>query len=402
MPTLQGKFEIETAQTVSTDEEITEPEVSLSLKEVEFYTNTAVSPGEYYQYSTLSGDKKTLYNRMTDTISKSKYIIDINDLSLDEDQVLEVFQKVLADYPQYFYVSKSCMVAYGTKKSKIRAVALRYTDGNTTDEFNKRMKLVKTADRSIINQKIESLKTKVEAVVSGINGNMRDVLKEKIVHDYVAKTVAYDSYTAENIENLGTTLPHSFDIYGAAVEGKAVCEGYSKLFQYLCYLVGINSNQVAGISGGGNHMWNTVFIDGKWYQTDVTWDDGDDFIGYNYFNLTTEEIKSNHSIDTTNISVPLCDSQTNSFDNVFAVLVNDTKKEPDNYENAVENVKAVGDKVLYIKFGENISVSSQISYLKRRILRESGNFGSYLKKRGVTPTNSVNQIGKYYTVGVEY
>ena len=401
-PILQGKFEIEAAQKVSTDEEICEPTVSVSLNELEIFFDNAVSEDEYYQYSTLSGDEKTLYIRMADTISKSKYIIDINDLSLSEDQVLSVFQKVLADYPQYFYVSKSCMVAYGAKKSKIRVVALRYTDGDTTDEFDKRMKLIKTADRNIINQKIELVKSKIETVISNINGDMRDVLKERIIHDYVAETVNYDNYTAENIENFSTTLPHSFDLFGAAVEGKGVCEGYSKLFQYLCYLVGINANQAGGIADGGNHMWNTAFIDGNWYQVDVTWDDGEGFIGYDYFNLTTKEIKESRNIDTTDVSVPFCESKTNAFENVFAVLVNDEKKEPENYENAIENMIKIEDKALYIKFSDNVSVPSQISYIKKRILKESGSFGKYLKNSGVTFTDSVNQIGKYYTVELEY
>ena len=403
MPTLQGRVELDVAQTVSTDEEIIEPTVSVSLNEVEFRANTAVLESEYYQYSTLSGDEKTLYSRMADTISKSKYIIDINDLSINEDQVLTVFQKVLADYPQYFYVSKSCMVAYGTKKSKIRAVALRYTDGNTTDEFDKRMRLVNAADRNLINQKIELVNSKIEPVVSGIDGNMKDVLKEKIIHDYVAKTVTYDSTTAANIKNLGTTLPHSFDIYGAIVENRAVCEGYSKLFQYLCYLVGINSNQATGTADGGNHMWNTVLIDGKWYQVDVTWDDGDEFTGYNYFNLTTDSIGKDHIIDLSDISAPLCNADTNSFDSVFALIVNDGGKEPENYENAIENMKAIGDKVIYVKFGERISgYPSQVSYIKRHILRQNGTFGRYLKNSGVTLRDSVNQIGKYYIIKTDY
>ena len=403
MPTLPADVQSDVAQTVNTDEDITEPDVPLSLNSVEFGSNTAVSESDYYQYSTLSGDQKTLYKRITDTISSSKYIINTADLSLDEDSVLSVFQKVLADYPQYFYVSKSCMVAYGTKKNKIRAVALKYTDGDTTDEFDRRMRLVKTADRSIINQKIAVLKSKVEKAVSAINGNLNDVLKEKIIYDYVAETVSYDLYTAANINNFGSTLPHSFDIYGAIVESKAVCEGYSKLFQYLCYLVGINANLAAGTANGGNHMWNTAFIDGKWYQLDVTWDDGEEYIGYNYFNLTTDGIENDHTIDYNDISVPLCDGETNAFYNVFAVLVDDIKKDPENYENAVNNTALIGDRVIFVRFGDSIKSSAiRTAYLKRYILRENSAFAKYLKKLGITLTNSVNQVGRYYIIETEY
>jgi len=53
-----------------------------------------------------------------------------------------------------------------------------------------------------------------------------------------------------------------------------VCEGYSKAFQYLCDLAGIDCITVTGtMSGGtgeGNHMWNVVYIDGVNYLVDVT------------------------------------------------------------------------------------------------------------------------------------
>ncbi|MCC8195834.1 MAG: hypothetical protein LIO49_03370 [Ruminococcus sp.] len=53
-----------------------------------------------------------------------------------------------------------------------------------------------------------------------------------------------------------------------------VCEGYSKAFQYLCDLAGLESIIVTGtMSGGtgaGEHMWNVVYLDGVNYLVDVT------------------------------------------------------------------------------------------------------------------------------------
>lgn len=58
-----------------------------------------------------------------------------------------------------------------------------------------------------------------------------------------------------------------------------VCEGYSKAFQYLCDLSGIECYTVTGDMDGGGHMWNIVVLDGKSYLVDVTnCDDGT--IGY--------------------------------------------------------------------------------------------------------------------------
>lgn len=66
---------------------------------------------------------------------------------------------------------------------------------------------------------------------------------------------------------------------------KAVCEGFTLLFQHLTALVGIKSEIIKGDSKtrladigrkstSSNHAWNIVLIDGKWRLIDVTWGQG--------------------------------------------------------------------------------------------------------------------------------
>ncbi|MEN7548217.1 transglutaminase domain-containing protein [Rapidithrix thailandica] len=65
---------------------------------------------------------------------------------------------------------------------------------------------------------------------------------------------------------------------------KAVCQGYSALFEELCRLAGIEAVTVYGfarkhISQIGalyqtNHAWSAVKIEGDWYLLDVTWASG--------------------------------------------------------------------------------------------------------------------------------
>ena len=104
-------------------------------------------------------------------------------------------------------------------------------------------------------------------------------------------------------------LKSAFDIYGAFINKKGVCEAYSKAFQTLCYAVGINANQAVGVG----HMWNTVKLDGDWYYVDVTWDDPIvnggtiDIISYDYFNKTTAQMHVAHSLDPNSyLKVPVC------------------------------------------------------------------------------------------------
>lgn len=102
------------------------------------------------------------------------------------------------------------------------------------------------------------------------------------IHDYLVSNIAY------------TKTDNAHDIYGALVNGKCVCEGYARAFQYVCTLYGVNvicvSGDATNSSGTEAHMWNLVQMnDGKWYNMDVTWDDplvnGSDSgkVHYDYF-----------------------------------------------------------------------------------------------------------------------
>lgn len=57
---------------------------------------------------------------------------------------------------------------------------------------------------------------------------------------------------------------------------KAVCGGYSSLFQAMCEEAKITCLYVSGevLPSGDSHAWNIVKLDGVWYIMDVTWASG--------------------------------------------------------------------------------------------------------------------------------
>lgn len=73
---------------------------------------------------------------------------------------------------------------------------------------------------------------------------------------------------------------------------KGVCDGYAKLFNYLCLKTGIKSELVDGFAKtsfyeivpnfSSNHSWNKVFINDKAYLIDTTWGAGtyDEYRGF--------------------------------------------------------------------------------------------------------------------------
>ena len=129
-------------------------------------------------------------------------------------------------------------------------------------------------------------------IMAGITSDMDDYEKLKYFHDYI-------------VRNCEATTSYEFadTIYGALVQGKAHCEGYSKAFSYLCNLAGIENVLVTGETYVP-HMWNMVKLGGNWYHVDVTWDDPDDqlheeysdVILYQYFMVTDSVIENNHVI----------------------------------------------------------------------------------------------------------
>ena len=109
-------------------------------------------------------------------------------------------------------------------------------------------------------------------------------------HDYLVNTVTYRE-----------TGDRSHAAVGALVDGRAVCDGYVKALDLLCYLADIECLRISGIgySGGQQeaHAWNKVEIDGQWYNVDVTWDDpvsSTPVLRHTYFLISDDLLGQDH------------------------------------------------------------------------------------------------------------
>ncbi|MBR2254901.1 MAG: hypothetical protein IJ856_03675 [Candidatus Methanomethylophilaceae archaeon] len=98
-----------------------------------------------------------------------------------------------------------------------------------------------------------------------IDENDRDYKKLQTIHDWLCDRITYAKGS-----------DHEGDIYGAIVEGRCVCQGYTMAFTYLCHLYGFDCVGVTGTTfeSSVRHAWNLVYGEGDWYFVDVTWDDG--------------------------------------------------------------------------------------------------------------------------------
>ncbi len=186
-----------------------------------------------------------------------------------------------------------------------------------------------------LTEKKEKFQNKVSEILGSLESGMSQYELELYIHDYLLENCEYDSAAADSVYS--TTVEDSsnaFTSYGALVEGKAICQGYTDAVSYLLSCVGIENTEISGTSQGGNHIWNAVKIDGEWYYLDTTWDDhGDKAYQHDYFNITTAQLEKDHIIAETydrlsdekitggesslgcnfNIFIPQCDSIENNF-----------------------------------------------------------------------------------------
>jgi len=117
-----------------------------------------------------------------------------------------------------------------------------------------------------------------ESLLSGVDDPF---LKTKILHDWIAENIDYDVYSYLS----GNTASSSWE--NTLRRGKGVCHGYAELMKTLCTEAGIPCERISGYGRGFgfrpgtaedldrvNHAWNAVYLDGRWYPVDVTWDAG--------------------------------------------------------------------------------------------------------------------------------
>ena len=144
--------------------------------------------------------------------------------------------------------------------------------------------------------------------------NTYDVVK--YLHDYLATHIRYDDNLANDDADTA---------YGALIDGKARCEGYTNAFAILLNLSGIENAKVLylgnDVDSDVGHIWNLVKIENDYYHVDITNDSfsliddvPNDYVSYAYFLISTEDILRSSPINEAIIDlIPDCDATINNF-----------------------------------------------------------------------------------------
>lgn len=144
-------------------------------------------------------------------------------------------------------------------------------------------------------QEIDRIEKEVDSILAHqINDSMSDRDKILALHDYIIRTTKYDPYKVDKEDSQKSDSPYdSSRILGVLDDHYAICSGYTDLMAVFLERLHIPNYKIAS----DTHIWNAVFLDGKWWHLDLTWDDpittsGQDILDHSYFLITNEELRT--------------------------------------------------------------------------------------------------------------
>lgn len=233
-------------------------------------TTMELSEGSSIRYQQLNSTQKAVYDEVYNGIKEYQDTINISE-TINESDLSVIYDALInTAYFELVQPTRKYDFKYDSITGNIYKICPSYIVAQSVRDD------MMNATNSVANYILSQVAT------------MNDFEKIRYFHDYIVTHCSYDD-SGQNFSNA----------YGALVEEKAVCEGYSRAFKYLCDMANIPCELVIGETDI-DHMWNLVQVDGDWYHIDVTWDDpknkDGDYISYTYFNLTDEEIFRDHTI----------------------------------------------------------------------------------------------------------
>lgn len=258
-------------------------------------------PEEGYSYEYLTEPEQIWYHNIFSILAgmeeKKKLSEEPIKQGLTADNIDKIFQCVMIDHPEIFYV-----VGYEFSK---------YTLGEqlVSVEFSGKY----TMDMQERDEKSKELYEKSKEFLKGISPKDSDYEKVKYLYETIILNTEYV-----------LDAPESQNVYSVLVNHKSVCQGYAKTFQLLCLQLGIPCTLIVGLDNiGEGHAWNLVQIDGNYYLSDITWGDAyykqeedgngrEPEINYDYFLTTSKEFEGTHT-EQMLVPIPKCVSTESNY-----------------------------------------------------------------------------------------
>lgn len=283
--------------------EDTSEEATEESEDVEELPNLLYEDGYSYAYHSLNEAEQLWYENIAESLGlmQEESRLDKSGINqgLNETDIDRIFQCVLMDHPELFYVEGYTYTKY-TRGEKI--VAIEFSGSFSMDA------------EQVLARKAE-IEQKAQALLAGAAGLTDDYDKVKYVYDTLICNTEYD-----------LSAPDNQNIYSVFVNGKSVCQGYAKAVQYLLERMGVECTLVQGtVDTGEGHAWNLVKVNGSYYYVDATWGDASYLpnedgsssayvpeINYDYLCVTTQQLLRTHILGSY-VPMPACVDEKDNY-----------------------------------------------------------------------------------------
>ena len=269
-------------------------------------------PPEFFPYrAMLSPTEQKTYDQLYCAVMEIQETVPL-DSSLNREQFIRTMHSLHFDQPGLFWVVPRYVYQYSTDTDRVSSVTLSYN--KTAQELPQAQKQFEAVLTSLV-EEASQLETPIE--------------QERYVHDYLLENCTYSP-----------DYPFDQSAYSALVEGKSVCAGYTRAFQLVMQRLGIPTyycdgyckkdfsswQAVSSWQQREKHSWNIIFLDGEYYNVDVTWNDPENnpqgTLYYDYFNVTDQDISQTHMRKEYSSGLPSCTGEKYSFRKLGVPLEN--------------------------------------------------------------------------------
>lgn len=241
--------------------------------------NESIPEHYAYYYEQMNTEDKQRYRELYQVMKL--HGMDLNVSLMDIETVERIFQYILLDNPELFYVEnlETQTITIANVKSMMKAATIENMDEK---------------------QQIEAKKA-IDEFLAGFLGQISEQMSDE------KKAELAFTYVVEQLEYVPNS-PYNQTLYSAAL-GQTVCMGYTAAFKYLCDQMQIPCISVLGTLEGGDHAWNMVCLDHIWYQVDCTQGDAlvtyPPKVDYRWYKRSSEKMKKTHVLSEPEL-LPVC------------------------------------------------------------------------------------------------